>query len=229
MIKTVIFDVDGTLVDTVDMHAEAWQRALKEFGKDVEFSVVRSQIGKGGDQLLPVFLSREELDQFGEELEKRRGEIFKQEYLPKTKAFPQVRELVERIQRDGKRVVLASSAKQDELDHFKKVTNIADLLEGETSADDAEKSKPEPDIFLAAMNEGGNPEPREAIVVGDTPYDAIAAAKAKLKTIGLLCGGFPEQSLKEAGCVAIYKDPADLLAHYEESPIVKDVKEAAGK
>jgi HAD superfamily hydrolase (TIGR01549 family) len=229
MIKTVIFDVDGTLVDTVDMHAEAWQRALKEYGKEVEFSAVRAQIGKGGDQLLPVFLSREELDQFGEELEKRRGEIFKHDYLPKTNAFPQVRELIERIQRDGKRVVLASSAKQDELDHFKKVTNIADLLEGETSADDAEKSKPEPDIFLAAMNEGGNPEPREAIVVGDTPYDAIAAAKAKLKSIGLLCGGFPEQSLKDAGCVAIYKDPADLLARYEESPIVKGLKEAAGK
>ncbi|HSL55106.1 MAG TPA: HAD family hydrolase [Pyrinomonadaceae bacterium] len=221
MIKTVIFDVDGTLVDTVDMHAEAWQRALKEYGKHVEFSAVRAQIGKGGDQLMPVFLSREELDEFGEELEKRRGEIFKQEYLPKTKAFPQVRQLLERIQRDGKQVVLASSAKQDELDHFKKVTNIADLLEGETSADDAEKSKPEPDIFLAAIEEAGNPEPWEAIVVGDTPYDAIAGAKANLRTIGVLCGGFPEQSLKDAGCVAIYKDPADLLARYEESPIVK--------
>ena len=220
MIKLVIFDVDGTLVDTVDMHAEAWQRALKEYGKEVEFSAIRAQIGKGGDQLLPVFLSQEELDQFGEELEKRRGEIFKQDYLPKTKAFPQVRELVEHIQRDGKRVVLASSAKQDELDHFKKVTNIADLLEGETSADDAEKSKPEPDIFLAAIKEGGNIDPTEAIVVGDTPYDAIAAAKANLKTIGLLCGGFPEPSLEDAGCIAIYKDPADLLARYEQSPIV---------
>ena len=228
MIKTVIFDVDGTLVDTVDMHAEAWQRALREYGKEVEFSAVRAQIGKGGDQLMPVFLSPEELDEFGEELEKRRGEIFKQDYLPKSKAFPQVRELVERIQRDGKRVVLASSAKRDELEHFKSVTNIADLLEGETSADDAEKSKPEPDIFLAAIREGGNPEPREAIVVGDTPYDAIAAAKAKLKTIGLLCGGFSEQSLRDAGCVAIYKDPGDLLARYEESPIVK-MDESTGK
>jgi HAD superfamily hydrolase (TIGR01549 family) len=219
MIKTVIFDVDGTLVDTVDMHAEAWQRALAEYGKKVEFPVIRSQIGKGGDQLLPVFFSREELDEFGEELEKRRGEIFRQDYLPRTRAFPQVRELFERIQRDGKRVVLASSAKQDELEHLKQVANIADLLEGETSGDDAEKSKPEPDIFLDALKKGGSPEPTEAIAVGDTPYDAIAAGKANLKTIGFLCGGFPEQSLREAGCVAIYKDPADLLAHYEESPI----------
>src|ERR1044072_9909190 len=123
MIKTVIFDVDGTLVDTVDMHAEAGQRALKEDGKEVEFSAVRAQIGKGGDQLMPVFCSREELDEFGEQLEKRRGEIFKQEYLPKTNAFPQVRALVERIQRDGKRVVVASSAKQDEIDRFEKVRN----------------------------------------------------------------------------------------------------------
>ena len=221
MIKTVIFDVDGTLVDTVDMHAEAWQRALKEYGKEVEFSAVRAQIGKGGDQLMPVFLSEEEIDQFGEEIEKRRGEIFKRDYLQKTKAFPRVRDLVERIQQDGKRVVLASSAKEDELAHFKKVTNIEDLLAGATSADDAEQSKPEPDIFLAALREGGNEDPSEAIVVGDTPYDAIAAAKANLKTIGLLCGGFPEQSLTEVGCIAIFKDPADLLARYEESPIVR--------
>lgn len=222
MIKTVIFDVDGTLVDTVDMHAEAWQRALQEFGKEVEFSAVRAQIGKGGDQLMPVFLSREEINQFGEELEKRRTEIFKRDYLQKTIAFPQVRDLIERIQQDGKRVVLASSAKQNELDHFKKVTKIGDLLAGETSADDTEKSKPEPDIFLAALREGGNPEPGEAIVVGDTPYDAIAAAKANLKTIGVLCGGFSEQSLKQAGCIAIFKDPADLLARYEESPLVRN-------
>jgi HAD superfamily hydrolase (TIGR01509 family) len=223
MNKLVIFDVDGTLVDTVDMHAEAWQRALQEYGKEVEYSLVRAQIGKGGDQLLPVFLSREELDQFGEEIEKRRGEIFKLEYLSKTKAFPEVRALVERITRDGKRVVLASSAKQNELDHYKKVTNIEDLLEGETSADDAEKSKPEPDIFLAALKESGGTEPADAIVVGDTPYDATAAAKANLKTIGLLCGGFSEQSLRDAGCIAIYKDPADLLAHYDYSPIVQDL------
>lgn len=217
----MIFDVDGTLVDTVDMHAEAWQRALQQYGKQVEFSAVRAQIGKGADQLMPVFLSQEEINQFGEEIDERRGEIFKREYLQKTNAFPRVRDLVQRIQEDGKRVVLASSAKRDELDHFKKVTKIADLLSGATSADDAEKSKPEPDIFLAAMREAGNPEPGETIVVGDTPYDAIAAAKANLRTIGLLCGGFPEDSLKQAGCIAIFKDPADLLARYEESPIAR--------
>src|SRR5690349_11246501 len=102
MIKTVIFDVDGTLVDTVDMHAEAWQRALKEYGKEVTCSAVRSQIGKGGGQLLPLFLAREEVDQFDQELENPRAAIFKSEYLPKTNAFPQARDLVDRIQRDRK-------------------------------------------------------------------------------------------------------------------------------
>lgn len=219
MIEAVIFDVDGTLVDTVDMHAEAWQRAFREFGKDLEFSAIRTQIGKGGDQLMPVFLNERELEEIGQKVEKRRGEIFKAEYLPKTRAFPRVRDLVARVKKDDKRVALASSAAEDELEYFKQITNIADLLEGETSGDDAERSKPEPDIFEAALEKLGSPGASRCIVVGDTPYDAIAAAKIKLQTIGLLCGGFPEESLREAGCIEIYRDPADLLARYGESII----------
>jgi HAD superfamily hydrolase (TIGR01549 family) len=221
MIEGVIFDVDGTLVDTVDMHAEAWQRAFREFGKEFQFDVIRAQIGKGGDQLMPVFLSGKELEEIGEKLEMRRGEIFKGEYLPKTKAFPKVRELVERIKEDGKRVALASSAPEDELAHYIKVADIADLLEGATSADDAESSKPEPDIFEAALKKIGAPDPRLCVVIGDSPYDAIAAAKINLRTVGLLRGGFPEERLRDAGCIEIYRDPADLLARYDESAIAK--------
>src|SRR4028119_302835 len=120
-IEAVIFDVDGTLVDTVDMHAEAWQRAFREFGKELEFQAVREQIGKGGDQLMPEFLSEKELEEFGKKLEKRRTEIFDNEYLPKTKPFPKVRELVERVKKDGKKIVLASSATEKELKFFKEV------------------------------------------------------------------------------------------------------------
>ena len=229
MIEAVIFDVDGTLVDTVDMHAEAWRRAFKEFGKDLEFQAVRGQIGKGGDQLMPEFLSEKELDDFGEKLEKRRTEIFDNEYLPKTKPFPKVRELCERIGKDGVKIVLASSATGNEVEFFKKVLDIADLLEGETTSDDAEESKPEPDIFAAAMKKIGSPVAENCVVVGDTPYDAIAAGKIKLKTIGVLCGGFPEKVLREAGCVEIYKDPADLLARYDESAIGKGASKAAGE
>ncbi|MGB9182201.1 MAG: HAD family hydrolase [Pyrinomonadaceae bacterium] len=221
MIKAVIFDIDGTLVDSVDLHAQAWKEAFKEFGKDVPYEQVRHQIGKGGDQLLPVFFSREQLEEFGEELEEYRSKIFKRDYLPRVRAFPSVRELFQKIEADGKRIALASSAKEEELKVYKKIANIEDLVEEETSADDAEKSKPHPDIFKAALEELGDVEPSEAIVIGDTPYDAEAAGKIKLRTIGLLCGGFPEEELRAAGCLAIYEDPSDLLAHYEESAIVK--------
>ena len=221
MIKAVIFDVDGTLVDSVDLHARAWQEAFAHFGKQFDFERVRYQIGKGGDQLMPVFLSKEELGEFGEELEKYRGELFKREYLPEVKGFPGVRELFQRVKAEGLKVALASSAKGDELKTYKKLARIEDLVEEETSADDAEKSKPHPDIFEAALERLEGVRPAEAVVVGDTPYDAEAAGKAGLKTIGLLSGGFPEEDLRAAGCVRIYRDAAELLADYDTSPLSK--------
>jgi HAD superfamily hydrolase (TIGR01549 family) len=219
VIKAVLFDIDGTLVDSVDLHAEAWRLAFKKFGKTVSFAEVRRQIGKGADQLLPVFWSQGELEQFGKELEEYRSELFKKEYLPRVKAFPQVRELFARIQQYDKRIALASSAKAEELSTYKKVARIDDLIEAETSSDDAEKSKPHPDIFHAALSELGDVSRGTVLVVGDTPYDAEAAAKANLRTVGLLCGGWSETDLRGAGCIAVYRDAADLLAHYEESPI----------
>jgi HAD superfamily hydrolase (TIGR01549 family) len=219
MIKTVIFDIDGTLVDSVDFHARAWQEAFREFGREVEFRRVRHQIGKGGDQLMPVFFTAEELERFGERMEKFRGDLYKREYLPQVRAFPAVRELFERIRQDGKRIALASSAKEDELGAYKKIANISDLVEEETSKDDVSRSKPHPDIFASALAKLGNPPTSEVIVVGDTPYDAEAAGKISLRTIGVLCGGFPEQELRAAGCVEIYRDPAELLARYEETAL----------
>ena len=219
MIKAVIFDIDGTLVDSVDLHAQAWKEAFKQFGKDIPYQQVRHQIGKGGDQLMPVFFSREELEEFGEEMEEYRGKIYKRDYLPRVRAFPLVRELFLKIKSDGLRLALASSAKEDELEVYKKIAHIEDLVEEETSADDADKSKPHPDIFKAALDKLGDVSADEAIVVGDTPYDAEAAGKLRLRTIGVRCGGFPEEELLAAGAIAIYDDPADLLARYEESII----------
>ncbi|HEY0098773.1 MAG TPA: HAD family hydrolase [Pyrinomonadaceae bacterium] len=221
MLKAIIFDIDGTLVDSVDLHARAWQEAFKKFGREVEFEKVRHQIGKGGDQLMPVFFSAEELERFGEELEKYRGELYKRDYLSQVRAFPQVRELFERIRSRGLRIALASSAKKDELKTYKEIARITDLVEEETSADDADKSKPHPDIFEAALAALGDVRADEAIVIGDTPYDAEAAGKINLRTIGVLCGGFPEAELRAAGCAPIYRDPADLLARYDESPLAQ--------
>lgn len=222
MIKAVIFDIDGTLVDSVDLHALAWQETFRHFGKEIPYAKVRHQIGKGADQLMPVFFSKEELDEYGSRMEKHRGELFKREYLPRVRAFARVRELFQKLKEEGFRLALASSAKEDELGTYKKLARIGDLVEEETSSDDADKSKPHPDIFEAVLNRLGDIEPLEAIVVGDTPYDAEAAGKLGLRTLGVLCGGFPEAELKQAGCVQIYRDPADLLARYEESLIAKE-------
>jgi HAD superfamily hydrolase (TIGR01509 family) len=216
MVKAVIFDVDGTLVDSVDLHARAWQDAFAEFGHPVGFDAIRGQIGKGGDQLLPVFLSRTQIDDFGAALEARRGDILHERYLHRITAFTGVRALFQRLIGDGKQVALASSAKGPELDHYKRLAEITDLVAVQTSSDDAERSKPHPDIFQAAMRRLPDMAPDEMLVVGDTPYDAQAASKAGLRTVGMLCGGFPEADLRAAGCIAIYADPADLLARYAD-------------
>ena len=221
MIKAVIFDVDGTLVDSVDLHAQAWQDALAEFGHEIEFKKLRDQIGKGGDQLLPVFLSEDERESKGKEIETRRTEIVKQKYMQQIRPFPEVRALFLRLQQEGIRRVLASSAKKDELQVYKKLVQIEDLVDAETSSDDAEKSKPHPDIFEAALEKLAPRKARDILVVGDTPYDAEAARKAGLPTLGVLCGGFPEADLSAAGCIAIYRDPQDILDGYDASPLAR--------
>jgi HAD superfamily hydrolase (TIGR01509 family) len=217
MIRAAIFDVDGTLVDTVDFHAEAWQRAFRHFGKEVAFEDVRAQIGKGGDQLVPVFWSKQEIEERGEALAKWRTELFAKEYMPRVQGFPKVRELFEQLIANGLQIALASSAIGEELQTYKDRAQVADLIDTETSKDDAEKSKPHPDIFEAALERLGNPPTDQAIVIGDTPYDIEAAAKAGLRTIAVRCGGFPEETLK--GAIAIYDDPADLLERLAESPL----------
>jgi len=214
-LQAAIFDVDGTLVDTVDLHAHAWQDAFAKWGKDIPYMEVRNQIGKGGDQILPVFLSAKEIKEFGKELTEWRGKHFKREYLPKAGAFPRTRELFSALRERGVKLALASSAKEDELEGYKKLANISDLTNAETNADDVAKTKPHPDIFAVALKKLRIEEVSRAIAVGDSPFDAEAAGKVGLKTIGVLCGGFPEAVLRAAGCVAIYRHPQDLLANVD--------------
>lgn len=216
MPKAAIFDLDGTLVDSVDMHALAWREAMVEFGHDVSFEQVRSQIGKGGDKLIPVFLSPAEQRDHGEKLEEWRGNRFKTEYLPVVRPFSAVPELLKRVRDSGLRIAIASSAKKDELEKYLEIAGIADLVDVTTSSDDVEESKPAPDIFDVVLKKL-KIEGTDAVAIGDTPYDAEAAGKAKVVTIGVLCGGFTESSLREAGCVELYPGPAALFARFEAS------------
>ncbi len=216
--QAAIFDLDGTLLDSVDLHAEAWRQIFLKHDRDIPFDKIRSQIGKGGDQLLPVFFSKEEVEKFGDKMNTERGKLFKKEFMPKVKPFPGVRALFERLRGDGFKIALASSASRSEVKHYAELLEIEDLIDSGTSTDDAEKSKPEPDIFEAAVEKLSGVPTGTCLAVGDTPYDAEAAGKAGIETIGVLCGGFPEADLRRAGAVAIFQDPVDLLRRYEESP-----------
>ena len=212
----VIFDIDGTLVDSVDLHAEAWRAAFARFGKPLPFERVRSQIGKGGDQLIPFFLSEEEDERFGEELDAFRSQLYRREYRDRVRPFPRVRELMLLLRSQGVRIALASSSKPEDLEHYVGLMEIGDLLDATTSSGDAERSKPHPDIFAVARERLALPAGAEIVVVGDSPFDIEAAARLGLPAIGVRCGGFEDETLVEAGAVALFDDPAALVAHWRE-------------
>jgi HAD superfamily hydrolase (TIGR01509 family) len=209
--RAIIFDVDGTLVDSNDAHAAAWQQALRQFDIDRDLGAIRRLIGMGGDKLLPALTGIASDSEQGARIVARRGEIFREAYLPKLRPFPGVRPLLERLAGDGFRIGVASSAKQDELDDLLEVAGVADLIHRQTSSDDVEASKPDPDALHAALAKLHLP-PEAAVMVGDTPYDVEAAARAGVAMIAVRCGGWHDAAL--AGARAIYDDPADLLAHY---------------
>ncbi len=219
VVNAVIFDIDGTLVDSVDLHAEAWQRAFQRFGRDVPLERIRREIGKGADQLLPVFLVPDEVRALGPQIEASKDELYRGELFPKVRPFPCVPELFRRLVSDGRRIALASSGSRHEVEACIDLLGVRDLLVGATSGGDVDRSKPHPDVFEAALDLLGSVDLREVAVVGDTPYDAEAAAKLGIATLGLLCGGHSEMELIEAGCIAVYEDPAELLARYDASPL----------
>ena len=214
--RAVILDVDGTLIDSNDAHAHAWMAALREYGFDVPFERIRKLIGMGGDHLLPEVTGLDAESDIGSRIDQRRGAIFKTQYLPVLQPFPQVRPLMERFRAQGMKLVVASSAKEEELEPLLKIAGIDDLIEQQTSSDDAEQSKPSPDIVAAAL-ERAAVTPEQAIMLGDTPYDVEAALKAGIAILGVRCGGWSDADLK--GAAAVYADPADLLANYDQLPL----------
>jgi HAD superfamily hydrolase (TIGR01509 family) len=215
--RGVILDVDGTLLDSNDAHAEAWSDALAEAGYYIDAGRVRPLIGMGGDKVVPALIGLAEDSPTGQRISERRGEIFRKKFLPRLKPFAGTRELVQRLQREGARIVVASSASKDDLEQLLERAGVREIIDGETSKDDVERSKPDPDVVHAALGELDLPA--EAVVmVGDTPYDIEAAARAGVRTIALRCGGgWYDAELH--GAAAIYDDPADLLAQLESSPL----------
>lgn len=218
MLQGVIFDIDGTLVDSNDAHAESWVDTFAEAGYDVPFDVVRPLIGMGADKLLPRTVGISDESDEGKKLVKRRAEIFDKKYLPHLRALNGSRELVMRVRSDGLEAIVATSAKDQQLKALLKAAKVDDLMEEKATASDARRSKPDPDIVHAAIEEAGI-DPRELIMIGDTPYDIEAASKAKVRTIAFRSGGWSDNDLR--GAIAIYDGPADLVAQYDSSPIRK--------
>ena len=214
MLRGVIFDVDGTLVASNDAHARSWVEALSEAGYEVPLDVIWPMIGMGGDKLMPAAAGIESDSPEGKNLAKRRWEIFERRYLQRLEPTPGARALVKRLVDDGLRVVVASSANGNELGALLEAAGVADLVDKVTSSSDAEDSKPDPDIVLAAVRKSGL-EPDELIMVGDTPYDIQAATGAGLPLVAVLTGGWRIEELP--GAVAIYDDPAEMLEWFQAS------------
>jgi phosphoglycolate phosphatase-like HAD superfamily hydrolase len=216
MFTAALFDIDGTLVDSNDAHAEAWVKALAEAGVRVEFQNVRCAIGMGGDKLLPAVAGIEADSPIGKRISGRRGDIFKREYLPTLRPFAGAAQLVAAVQSLGMTTVAASSARRDELEALLKLAGAESLAEDSASGDDAEESKPDPDIVHAALGKAGKGA-HEAVMIGDTPYDVEAASRAGVVAIAFRCGGWTDAALH--GAIAIYDGPADLLARLQDSPL----------
>jgi len=214
----VIFDIDGTLVDSNDAHAESWMDTFAETGYDVPFDVVRPLIGMGADKLLPKTIGVKHDSEEGKKLIKHRSEIFRKKYLPTLRPLAGSRALVLRVRSDGLKAIVATSAKDEELKGLLEAAEVADLMEEKATASDAKRSKPDPDIVEAAIEESGIP-PHKLVMIGDTPYDIEAATRAKVRTIAFRSGGWSDADLH--GAVEIYDGPADLLARYDSSLLRK--------
>ena len=213
MPTTVLLDVDGTLVDSNDAHAHAWVQACADAGIAVEFARVRRCIGMGGDKLMPEVSGIREDSEQGQTIAKRRGEIFKSVWLPRLAPFRDAERFVAALKARGLTVVAASSAKEDELRPLLTIAGAAALLDAATSSDDAEESKPEPDIILAALARA-KAAAGDALMIGDTPYDVEAATRAGVRVVGFRCGGWSDEDLR--GAAAVYDGPWDLVLRLDE-------------
>jgi phosphoglycolate phosphatase-like HAD superfamily hydrolase len=216
-VRGVLFDVDGTLVDSNVAHANAWHDTFAEAGLDGgDVERIRRLIGMGSDKLLPTAVGIDKNSPQGERLAKRRSEIFKQRYLPQVRGFPCARELMDALAGCSLTLGVATSAQPDELRELLRIVDAEWLAERAASSDGVKSSKPDPDVVEAALERIGLPA-AEVVLVGDTPYDVEASLRARIRVVALRCGGWNDEELR--GAAAVYQDPADLLAHLEESPL----------
>jgi HAD superfamily hydrolase (TIGR01549 family) len=215
MPPAAILDVDGTLVDTNYHHAIAWYRAFRQNGVVLPIWRIHRHIGMGGDQLVEAL--------GGEGLENEKGDdirdaesVLYRELMSEVEPLDDARELIEALKERGHAIVLASSAKEHEVDHYLDLLDARELADGWTTSDDVEATKPEPDLVVAAVEKAGG---GEAVMLGDSTWDCEAAKRAGLETIAVLTGGFSEAELRDAGALAVYSSIRDLRESLDETPL----------
>ena len=211
----VLLDIDGTILDSNDAHAEAWAKAFARYGRGIPFERIRPLIGMGGDKLLQQ-LAGLDIDQpEGHRIADARAGIFASEFLPSLRPTPGARRMIEWLRAEGVTTSIATSATAEEVDGLLRAANVNDLIDHVTSSDDADASKPDPDIVVAALKRSGK-SARAAVMFGDTPYDIEAASRAGIGTVAFRSGGWPDADLR--GAVAIFDHPDAMLAHLHEPP-----------
>jgi len=211
-VDTVVLDVDGTLVDSVYTHVEAWMRAFRGIGVPVEAWRIHRAIGMGGDKLVPQVAGERVEEALGDQVR----ELHDSEYddlVAAVQLLPGADALLEELKRRGFRVLLASSGSKTQTEQAMEKLDRSDLVDDWVSSADVDDSKPDPDLVSAALERAGS---RRAVMVGDSVWDVEAGARAGIPVIGLRCGGFPEEELTGAGAVALVDNPQDLVDRFEE-------------
>jgi phosphoglycolate phosphatase-like HAD superfamily hydrolase len=216
-LRTVLLDIDGTLIDSNDAHARAWVDSLRTHGYVIPFEEVRPLIGMGGDKMLPILTGLDADSGEARRLSETRSQLFLKRELPTLRPTKGARALLERLRSIGLELVVATSSKPSEVQALLEQAGVADLIPLASSAKDGERSKPDPDIVKVALRMSGSLAAR-SVMLGDTPYDIEASARAKVPSIALRCGGWWDDAALR-GATAIYDDPAELLARFEESPL----------
>ena len=215
MPPAAILDIDGTLVDTNYQHALAWFRALREHGELLPVWRIHRHIGMGGDHLVEALCGSEVEAEKGEDIraveKERYGEL-----IGEVEPFEGASELIEELKERGQAVVLASSAKSDEVDHYLDLLDARELVDAWTDSSDVEATKPEPDLVYAAIDKAGG---GEAVMVGDSTWDCEAAGRAGIETVAVLTGGFSEAELREAGAVIVFQSIDELRERVGQTPL----------
>ncbi len=213
-VKGILFDIDGTLIDSNDAHVKSWGEAFAESNFEINYDSIRKKIGMGSDHLIPELIKVSKESQLGRTIDKRHGEIFRTKYLPFVKSFPGAKELLQSLKTKGFKLIVASSSSGIDLNEILKIDSLINYFDNLNIPTSDTHSKPDPDIILNALSKGTlNKE--NAIMIGDTQYDIEAAKRAGVKTIAFTCGGSEVKDLR--GAIAIYQGPKYFLENLPSS------------